>query len=730
MASQPILIVDDTPTNLQVLCALLSDAGFEVAIAQTGEMALEILDMIEPQMVLLDVMMPGIDGYETCRRFKENPRTAHIPVIFMSALSEGLNKVKAFEVGAVDYITKPIDTSETLARVRHHLEFQAAQSGLAQLNRELEERVEQRTAALVKEAEERHRASAQFRSIFSQAPIGMAVTDAKGEFVDVNQSLCEVLGHTKTELLELSWHHFIHPDEKKLAMLSLQQLAESQINNFKTELRCVAKDGEEIHGLLQAASVQGERDHPTYLISQFMDLTHRKQVEAELRHNANHDDLTGLPNRAFICQRLDDVFEMSRHNPDHCFALLFLDLNRFKVVNDSLGHHIGDRLLVAIARRLETTVRDSDIVARLGGDEFVVLLQEIRSLEDAVHVAERINTLLKKPFDLGLEQPLFTSASIGIAQGTAQYETADELLRNADIAMYTAKAQGRKGDYIIFDRGMYEQVSGKLQLELDLRHALEAEQFQLHYQPIVSTDTGALLGFEALVRWFSPEKGMVSPADFIPIAEETGLIVPLGEWILQEAMEQLLRWRKLSPQAQYLKMSVNLSIQQLKSPDFLQRLDFLLDLQDWNRQGLQLEITESIFMEDLEELLALLQALKQRGIELALDDFGTGYSCLSYLHRFPLDHLKVDRAFVSDIGLNGENSEIAAMVINLAHHLGMGVIAEGIEEPHQREHLLRMGCPAAQGYWFSKPLNAEAAEKIVLEPLPWREQIKLPELAA
>lgn len=730
MSSQPILIVDDTPINLQVLSALLTDAGFEVAIAQTGEMALEILDLIEPQMLILDVMMPGMDGYETCRCLKENPRTAHIPVIFMSALSEGFNKVKAFELGAVDYITKPIDTCETLARVRHHLELQMAQSALATLNRELEERVEQRTAALIQEAEQRYQASAQFRSIFSQAPIGMAVTDSQGKFVDVNQSLCDALGHSSSELLEMGWQDCIHPDEQQLAMLSLRQLAEGLIENFKAEICCLTKNDDEIHGLLQAAAVRGEGDNPTYVISQFMDLTHRKQVEAELRHHASHDDLTGLPNRAFICQRLNDVFEMSQQDPEHCFALLFLDLNRFKVVNDSLGHHVGDRLLVAIARRLEGTVRDADIVARLGGDEFVVLLQEIRSLDDAVHVAERINALLKKPFDLGLEQPLFTSASIGIAQGTAQYETADELLRNADIAMYSAKAHGREGEYIIFDRGMYEQVSGKLQLELDLRHALEKEQFQLHYQPIVSIDTGALIGFEALVRWFSPEKGMVSPGDFIPIAEETGLIVPLGEWILKEATEQLLRWRRLSPQAQSLKMSVNLSIQQLKSPGFLERLDALLVSQHWDAKGLQLEITESIFMEDLEELLVLLQDLKQRGIELALDDFGTGYSCLSYLHRFPLDHLKVDRAFVSDIGPQGENSEIAAMVINLAHHLGMGVIAEGIEQPHQRDHLLRMGCAAAQGYWFSKPLNAEAAEKMVLEPLPWREQIQLRQLAA
>ncbi len=729
MVSQPILIVDDTPTNLQVLCTLLSEAGFEVAIAENGEMALEILEMIEPQMVLLDIMMPGLDGYETCRRFKADPRTADIPVIFMSALSEGLNKVKAFEVGAVDYITKPIDTSETLARVRHHLALQAAQADLAKLNRELEERVQRRTEELMEEVQERHQAVAQFRSIFKLAPIGMAITDEQGSFVDVNQSLCDTLGFSNGELLGLSWRDLLHPEDQQLVLHPFQHLVLGHLDDFQVESRCLDKEGEEIHGLLQAAVVRSEGEKPNYIISQFMDMTHRKQVEAELRHSANHDDLTGLPNRAFISERLNEAIAASQADPNYCFALLFLDLNRFKLVNDSLGHQVGDQLLIALSRRLEMAVRGSDVIGRLGGDEFVVVLEKICSIEDAVHVAERINTMLKEPFVLD-EHRLFTSASIGIAMGTAQYENSDELLRNADIAMYSAKAQGREGDYIIFDRGMYEQVSSKLQLETELRRALEQEEFQLYYQPIVATESGALLGFEALVRWFSPEKGMVSPADFIPIAEETGLIVPLGEWILREATEQLLRWRHLSPQAQSLKMSVNLSIQQLKSPNFLQRLDDLLAHQNWDAKGLQLEITESIFMEDLEELLALLQGLKQRGIELALDDFGTGYSCLSYLHRFPLDHLKVDRAFVSDMGPQGENSEIAAMVINLAHQLGMGAIAEGIEEPHQREQLERMGCKASQGYWFSKPLNADAAEKMVLEPLPWLEQMKILQLAA
>ncbi|NJN30482.1 MAG: bifunctional diguanylate cyclase/phosphodiesterase [Synechococcales cyanobacterium RM1_1_8] len=380
--------------------------------------------------------------------------------------------------------------------------------------------------------------------------------------------------------------------------------------------------------------------------------------------------------------------------------------------------------MIAISRRLESTLRGSDIIGRLGGDEFVVLLQKIHSIDDAIYVAKRINKALKEPFNLE-EHQLFTSASIGIAQGTSHYDNADELLRNADIAMYSAKAQGREGDYIIFDREMYEQVSEKLQMEIELRQALELHEFQLYYQPLICLTSGMLIGFEALVRWFSPKRGIVSPGVFIPIAEEMGLIVPLGHWILQEATTQLLHWRRAYPFAAALKMSVNLSIPQLQSPGFLTCLDEILQQQQWDGQGLQLEITESIFMEDLEGLLSLLQAIKQRGVELALDDFGTGYSCLSYLHRFPLDHLKIDRAFVSCIGQGGEQSEIAAMVINLAQQLGMTAIAEGIEHSHQRDHLQRLGATSAQGYWFAKPLNAEAAEQLLLHPLPWLEQVEV-----
>lgn len=715
MGSQTILIVDDTPANLKVLFTLLSEAGFQVAIAESGEMALDILEMIEPQLILLDIMMPGLSGIETCQQLKAKPQTAHIPVIFLSALSDSMNKVEAFKAGAVDYITKPIGTGETLARVNQHLALKQAQVELALLNQELEQRVADRTTELMREVSERRQVEAQFRSIFEWAPIGMAVTDDQGQFIEVNKSLCETLGYSNSQLMLLGWSQLMHPDSlTQLQEAYCQATSQGCQANFKLDCRFLTQADEEIHGILQAVVVKGNEGQPVHLLCQLMDITHRKLAEAQLHHTAHHDALTGLPNRVLICQRLDQALARSHQQPDHCFALLFLDLDRFKLVNDSLGHQVGDQLLMEISRRLETVVRDSDTIGRLGGDEFVVLLNNIATIDDAVQVANRINAVLKKPFYLS-GHTLFSSASIGIAQGGAHYRNADELLRNADIAMYSAKAKGREGDYIIFDNGMYEQVSSKLQLEIELRDALENCQFQLYYQPIVALDSRKLLGFEALLRWFSPTRGVVSPSEFIPIAEETGLIIPLGEWILETAIAQLIQWRQLCPQAAQLKISINLSILQLKSPSFLQRFDALLTQLGWQGPGLQLEITESIFMEDLEGLLKLLQAIKQRGIELALDDFGTGYSCLSYLQRFPLDHLKIDRAFVSGIGPEGQNSEIAATVIHLAHQLGMTAVAEGIEMEHQLKFLASLGCQAAQGYWFAKPLNRESAEKMLLD---------------
>lgn len=729
-ASRTILIVDDNPTNLHVLFELLNANSFKVAVSESGETALETLELISPDLILLDINMPGIDGYQTCRRIKANPKTKNIPVLFMSALSEPVNKVQGFDVGAVDYITKPFEALETLARIRNHLELKDTRLALNQANETLEARVQARTAELeslnhrlAAEVEGRARQAAalcqsenQFRLMFEKAPIGMAVTDMSGNMIEVNDSLCETLGYSDTELLRRSWHDVPHQDDAQRLKSLYQGFEQGKIDDFQFEGRCLAKDGHIIHGTLQAVKMPGDEERPTYILCQFMDITHRKTVEAELRHRASHDALTQLPNRNLLTQKLDQSLLRIKADPTQKFAVLFLDLNRFKLVNDSLGHQVGDQLLTSIARRLETLVRGDDTIARLGGDEFVILLSRVRSEADAIMVAERIEALLQEPFQVD-EHVLFTSVSTGIAMGHPNYNQGVDLLRDADIAMYSAKSRNSKDKetYTLFAEDMYQRVSGQLKLESELHHALERDEFQLYYQPIVSLKNGQINGFEALIRWFKPGQGVVSPADFIPIAEDTGLIVPMGEWILQTAYQQLVQWRQLSPMFESLKVSVNVSTLQLMDPKFLNRLDEILMQSGWNRRGLQIELTESIFMGDVDGIIEVLNQLKARNIELCIDDFGTGYSSLSYLHHFPIDHLKIDRAFVNRIQEAGEQREIAETVITLAHQLGMDTIAEGIELPHQLHQLKSMGCEAAQGYFLAKPLNQEAAEALLLE---------------
>jgi len=382
------------------------------------------------------------------------------------------------------------------------------------------------------------------------------------------------------------------------------------------------------------------------------------------------------------------------------------------VVNDSLGHQVGDQLLVAIANKLETIVRSTDTVARLGGDEFVILLDPIKDINDAIQIADRISVELSSPFQLeGLE--VFTTASIGIALSSTDYKGGSELLRDADIAMYCAKEKG-KARYEVFDRVMYTKALKQLQLESELRQAIERQEFQVYYQPIISLLTGRVTGFEALVRWQHPVRGLVSPAEFIPMAEETGLIVPLGEWVLRSAGHQMSVWQaKFSPTAP-LKISVNLSVKQLKEPDFLEKLDQILAQTGLEGQNLKLELTESIFMNNSEEFISILSLLRARAIQLSVDDFGTGYSSLSYLHRFPVNNLKIDRSFVNRIGENGENREIIETIVTLAHQLGMEVTAEGVETLHQLNQLKALTCEEAQGYLFSKPLEPKAAEALIV----------------
>jgi diguanylate cyclase (GGDEF)-like protein len=431
-----------------------------------------------------------------------------------------------------------------------------------------------------------------------------------------------------------------------------------------------------------------------------------EETKDHFRHAAFHDSLTGLPNRGMFTELLKAEIESSKRSTDHLFAVLFLDLDRFKNVNDSLGHTYGDLLLVAFAERLERTLRPVDTLARFGGDEFAILLSGITDTTDAVRVAERIHAELSLPFDLD-RSSAFATASIGIALSSSGYDRPDDILRDADIAMYRAKENG-KARYEMFDHDMHARAVTRLQLESDLRQAVELKQFTVYYQPIMALETGRLAGFEALVRWNHPRHGVVAPADFIPAAEETGLIVPIGQWVLEEACKKVREWQVTSPGHRNLSLSVNLAARQISQPDLTDRIKAALEESKLHPHSLKLELTESVVMENAEAAAQTFKQLRSLGVQLSIDDFGTGYSSLSYLHRFPLNYLKIDRSFVMRMTRDNDNA-IVKTISTLAHNLGMEVIAEGIETEEQYQQLKSLGCEFGQGYLFSRPVDDEGA---------------------
>ncbi|MEG4943695.1 EAL domain-containing protein [Microcoleus sp. F4-D5] len=614
-----ILIVDDNPNNLKLLFDFLKESGFKVLVAKDGESAIEKLQEVSPNIILLDVMMPGIDGFETCYRLKSSVATKDIPVIFMTALTDRVNKVKGLSMGAVDYITKPFQQEEVLARVQLHLRL-----------RNLTKTLEEQNTLLKQEIEARKEAEAALQKLTSELEERVAAQTA--------------------ELTQ-----------------AVNQLQQAQVQ------------------LLQR--------------------------EEKLGHDAFHDALTGLPNRAWFMNRLQQAIGKAYRCEDYLYAVLFIDLDRFKVVNDSLGHLVGDELLKSVARQLQASLRHTDAVARFGGDEFVILLEDIKDIDEPTRVAERIQNQLRQPFNLN-DYEVFTEISIGIILSTMDYDRPEDVLRDADIAMYYAKAQGR-GRYEVFDPAMQAVAMTRLQLENDLRRAMVLHEFCVHYQPIVSLSSGQLSGFEALVRWHHPSGTIYPPAEFIPVAEETGLINELGWWVLQEACHQIGIWQQQFPQTPPLAINVNLSPVQLKQVNLLNRIDEILQQTGLPTYSLKLEITESCILETVSREEKMLKQLKALGILLCIDDFGTGYSSLSRLHEFPIDTLKIDRSFVSRIGADNSGIEIIQTIVTLARSRGMDIVAEGIETPTQLKKLQELGCELGQGYLFSKPVDSFQATELL-----------------
>ncbi|WP_017660079.1 sensor domain-containing protein [Baaleninema simplex] len=562
-------------------------------------------------------------------------------------------------------------------------------------------------------------AEAKYRSIFENAIEGIFQIAPQGHYLSANPALAYLLGYPSPQALIEELRHIdrqLYVDTNRRAKLLRLLQNQNVVSGFEAEV--YRRDGSIIWISEDVRAVRDKNGNLLYYEGSVVDISERKRTEQRLRYSASHDALTGLWNRGWFFAQVERSLRRTRRHTNYNFALLFLDLDNFKSVNDSLGHAVGDRLLLAIAQRLENHLRPGDTFARLGGDEFTVLMENVSETGEAIAMAEQLQAALDAPFYID-EHQLFSQASIGIvAQGNDEvYQQPQDLLQDADIALYRAKRQENKPHIVVFDRTMRSETVRRLQLETDLRSCIDRGELRVVYQPIVALDTLRVVGFEALVRWNHPQHGAISPSEFIPIAEETGTIQALGLWVLQVACRQLRRWQLKFPQPNPLHVSVNVSGKQL-TPEFLPHLDRVLEETQLDRSTLKLEITETALMNDVDGAIDLLRSVKQRDIVICLDDFGTGYCSLNYLHRFPIDILKLDRSFVRSLS-SSENtskngkSKIVNTIVNLAHGLEIDIIAEGIEDTEQLQKLQNLDCQYGQGYWFAAPLSAEVAEELL-----------------
>ena len=561
---------------------------------------------------------------------------------------------------------------------------------------EYAETLEKQAVALL-ESEER------FRSAFNYAPIGIALVSSEGKWLKVNHALQQILGYEEMEFLATDFQTMVAEDELGTALVKIHELISGAIPNFQMEQRYLHKSGKIVQALWSVSAAADSNAERPNLIFQIQDITDRKSAEEKLQREATHDALTDLPNRAYFMSRLEEALENVRRSSSHKVSVLFIDLDRFKVVNDSLGHVIGDQLLVGIADRLRDCMRPGDIVARLGGDEFTILVEGRHKLEEVGNIAERIQEKFAEPFDLDGHE-IYSSASIGILHASDTHLKPEDLMRDADTAMYQAKHSG-KACYKIFNNEMHTAVKETLMLENELRRAIENDQLEVYYQPIYSIAEGEIEGFEALTRWNHETLGAISPVKFIPLAEEVGLIDSLSDFVLKKSCRQINQINaNLVGRKPYM-LSVNLSCKQFSQSSLVENIENILAETDFSPHLLKLEITESVFFEHKENAVEMLNKLRELGIEINIDDFGTGYSNLSYLTQLPISTLKIDRSFISPLEDGAGSAQVVQTIIALAQNLGIRVVAEGVENEAQLEHLRTLSCEGAQGYFFAKPMS-------------------------
>lgn len=666
------LIADDDATVRTIMAQVLEQAGFRVAEASDGREALEQFAACRPDVVLLDVEMPFVDGLTVCQRIRALDDLRDTPIFIITGRDDPESIQQAYDAGATDFVSKPIAWTTVPHRVRFVMRASAALSELKGLVRALPDKI------FILNAEgELHSTLEDTRT----GQVTMSDYLSSGSFVDIFPAACRE---------------------------NLQRKVARALESGEPQITEHAIDDGNIHFETRIVS----RDHNT-AIAIVRNVTGRKEYEDRIYDLAYYDTLTGLPNRQLFQQVLDDAI-LGEEQVGGQFAVLFVDLDRFKRINDTLGHSVGDALLCSVAKRLKKCTADyhtfaSVEIARLGGDEFVVLLRSVRSADDAAEAAKAVATALSRPMTCE-DHRLVVTPSIGITMYPQDGRSSEELLMNADSALYRAKSSGRNTHRFYTDTMRIHSVR-RLDVENDLREAIHAGQFSLHYQPKVDVETWNVVGLEALIRWQHPARGWISPAEFIPVAEESGLIVPIGAFVVREACRQIARWKNTVLDG--IPVSVNVSSEQTYTGDLMETVTNALASNGIDAGLLELEITESLLMRDIESTIACLNEFKELGLKISIDDFGTGYSSLSYLTRFPIDTLKIDKSFVRDLHIDDDDAAICAAIIAMARRLNLNVVAEGVEIAEQLQFLRDQGCNQMQGYLYSKPLPPAELEQLL-----------------
>ncbi len=699
-----LLIVEDEPRYLESTRLLLSQHVHSIDAALTAAQAFALLSARCYDVALLDLRLPDGNGHEIMAYIR-----AHHPacrIIVASGDSQIESAIQSLRLGAYDYLRKPYEPEELIKTVRNVVQKLQLERDNARMVHQLEQ------------SEQWH------RLLVNTSPDVIYTLDAGGRFTYLNDSIVGTLGYMPGELIGRDYTTLIAPDQMDNALYHFNERRTGERATRNLELLLRRKD-DLLSSLTERTSDQRVvvelsamgMYRPTNLgMGEFLgtygvarDISARKQAEATIAFQAYHDLLTGLPNRSLFKDRLGQAMVYAKRH-GQTMATLFLDMDHFKVVNDTLGHLVGDGLLQALAQRLRSSLREGDTLSRIGGDEFMLLLPHIRSRDNAAYIAQKIIASLKQPFNIEGNE-LYAGMSIGIAIYPDDGDNIETLIKHADIAMYHAKDHGRN-DYKFFTQDLHKSFTGRLAVENEMRHALEKKEFEVFYQPQVAVESQRIRGMEALIRWNHPTRGIVSPNDFIPIAEESGLITPISEWVMSAACRQARLWRDsdLPP----ITMAINLSARQIEHPQFVEKFLHCLHKHMSDGQGIEIEITESTLMRDMDGAIGKLRKLAEMGVEISIDDFGTGYSSLSYLKKLPINTIKIDRSFINDLtGHTNNGSTIVAGIAAMAKGLKLKVVAEGVETREQLDYLQKLGCDTYQGFFFSRAVQADAATEIL-----------------